>query len=142
MSNLDRHKKDLDRLVKHGDRLQASLYRDQLLAEAPDTLTSKERSLLDTLKKDLDLENVSFGSEYQQWYSEALEVISQILPNRVGDFVELYKYTRRKAIDAETYALSDFVIGIGVSVEGRPAFDRLAVATSKFHQQTLILESA
>ena len=37
------------------------------------------------------IENSNFQLCYQKWYTESLEVIKQIIPNRKKDFIKLYK---------------------------------------------------
>jgi len=104
-SNLDRYKKDLEALSTKGAKLLFAL-----LAAT----TDKER-----LKKVLKIEDEesfkkfikelpSLESEYQVWYSEAKDLIKQILPDRLNDFVSHYEKPKsRKRITYESYRIED-----------------------------------
>ncbi|MBQ3524381.1 MAG: hypothetical protein IJA43_08020 [Clostridia bacterium] len=48
-----------------------------------------------------------FISNYEKWYSKALPIIKQLLPDRVDDFVLLYRNEKRKKLDVSTYTISD-----------------------------------
>jgi hypothetical protein len=90
-------KKDADRLVAQGDILYFSLL-DEVGKLAEDT-----KKML----KEKGLELPKFTSDYDTWYSEALQVIKQILPDRLADFVKQYKDEKRKQIDFLTYGVSE-----------------------------------
>jgi hypothetical protein len=49
------------------------------------------------------LSKPNFSQEYQGWYSPALRVVAQVLPDRLDEFTGLYRYERRKQLDVETY---------------------------------------
>jgi hypothetical protein len=128
-SNLARYKTDLEKLVKKADLLYFSLLKELDMGD-------------DKVKKMLaEAQLPSFAKEYDRWYSEALEVIKQILPDRVDDFRQLYKNERRRDIDNSTYTISDFLTGITVSRGFETVVDRTAVVP-KFQQQQNILKSA
>ncbi|WP_081809750.1 hypothetical protein [Amycolatopsis keratiniphila] len=119
-------KRDLDRLIKQGERLQASL----VVAEYPEEA-----------KRFKDVKLPIFAIDYQSWYSEALAVVSQLLPARVSDFVAYYKPARaRKNLDAENYTISDALMGLTSSFGGDTRADRKA-AIPKLTQQVKILDS-
>lgn len=48
-----------------------------------------------------------FLVNYEVWYTKALAVIKQITPDRVQDFALLYSNPKRKALDVDTYCISD-----------------------------------
>lgn len=54
-----------------------------------------------------------FISNYEIWYTQALYVIKQLIPDRLNDFVLLYKNDKRKQLDASTYTISDALRAIG-----------------------------
>src|SRR5690349_8013672 len=58
----------------------------------------------------------SFKDEYQTWYSEALAVIRQVLPDRLDDFRRHYhKPKLRKDITFENYHIEDYLQGLQVT---------------------------
>ncbi len=44
---------------------------------------------------------------YEGWYSKALAVVTQLIPNRVEDFSLLYSNSKRKELMYSTYTISD-----------------------------------
>lgn len=90
-------------------------------------------------------EGTTFSAvEYQRWYTSALSVVGQLLPDRLSEFEALYKLEKRKTIDCSTYTISDFMLGLSIThtVTGRPIFDQTAVFLTKLKQQVAILTSA
>lgn len=83
----------------------------------------------------------SFESGYEAWYSEALRVVKQILPDRYDDFIRQYKVDKRKEIDVVSYGISDYLLGIQTSRGGSVIASRSA-ALPKFQQQQAILKAA
>jgi uncharacterized protein YukE len=122
-TNLDAVKTQLDSLIKHG----VDLLQDLLEASKK----SKQKKA-----------GYKFGSEYQRWYSESLEVVRQLIPNRLQDFRDLYKRDKRKDITYESYTISDYHLNMVVSRGGDPLFNTHTAAFLKFQQQVLILQSA
>jgi hypothetical protein len=83
-----------------------------------------------------------FNETYEAWYSEALALIRQTLPDRVGNFVSLYEKPKgRKNIENGNYVMQDFLQGLTVS-----QYDRVVVALSaalpQYQQQLAILKAA
>lgn len=52
-----------------------------------------------------------FLSNYEIWFSKALLVVKQILPERYSDFYSLYRNDKRREITWQNYTLSDAVQG-------------------------------
>jgi len=141
-TNLEKYKQDLRRLIDDGDQLlmaiQAEFLRDDFHNEL-------KRVLKDEKKVSQYLEKLpSFSSGYQTWYSEALILLKQLLPNRISDFVKLYEKptTNRKNITCENYVIEDALQGICITrgwekekVVGPDA------AISRFTQQINIIKS-
>lgn len=101
-SNIDLMKDELKELRERGHHLYLSML-------------DNVRGLPDELKEDLkkkEIELPNFNRHYDSWYSEALVVIKQILPDRVDDFVKQYKQEKRKEIDFLTYSISDYILGV------------------------------
>ena len=116
-SNLEKFRSDLVRLIEDGNILMKSF-------------------------RDAKNKHVEMASNYQQWYTEAHAVVRQLIPDRLDDFVRMYKRDKRKDIDAETYTIGDFLIGISVSRGLDVLFDGPSVAGSKLYQQIMIVKSA
>lgn len=85
-----------------------------------------------------------FGQEYQAWYSPALRVVEQVLPDRLEEFRLLYRWDRRKQMDVETYSIADYIMGLTVTNTfiGAEAFNSHLVAMQKLGQQVDILRTA
>lgn len=75
--------------------------------------------------------------QYQTWYSKALPVIRQLLPERYAEFQEQYKVEKRKELTYLTYAISDYLVGITIA-----SIDPWTAFFTRFHHQITILESA
>ena len=119
-TNLERYRKDIGKLIKEGNRLFSDI--------------SKNRD-----------EATVFHSGYQRWYTEAQEVIKQILPNRHEEFSLLYNgEAKKKSFDASTYAIKDWLLGIRSSINkysGEKQFEDFGAMLMRFQNQVLILES-
>ena len=84
----------------------------------------------------------SFKDDYQSWYSEALVLLRQLLPDRVADFVRHYEKPKgRKAIDYENYRIEDYLQGLRVTRGGEVVVDTSA-AVPQFQQQVSMVEAA
>jgi hypothetical protein len=148
---------ELDRLVEEGDAL---LYSVRIRnADDPDErkrvesrLKKEEAAARKKAKGKNEPPPVSvielikaknFGAEYQAWYSKALRVIEQLLPDRYQEFRELYRLDKRpKELDVTTYAVSDYIHGTVVSRGGIRRFDPLSIGMRKFKDQIDILASS
>ena len=91
--------------------------------------------------KEMDVELPNFRAEYDTWYSEALAVIKQVLPDRLADFVKQYKDEKRKEVDFLTYGIADYFLGLRTKRGGEVIADGSA-AISKMQIQNSILEAA
>lgn len=139
-TNLDRFKTDLASLIKRGDQLLwAMVYScdkaacEQAMKEAHgDKAASKIEELPD------------FNAVYQSWYSEALALLRQVLPDRVDDFVRHYQKPKgRKSIDYENYRIEDYLQDLRVTrgYQKETVVDRSA-ALPQFQQQLAIVHAA
>jgi hypothetical protein len=130
-SNLDRYENEINNLVKRAAALSVVMH--------------KETSSSDKLKVvGLDEEEVkkihSFASSYEQWYSEALALISQLLPDRKDDFQAFYRpRIARKEINSSNYTISDYLRGIETS-RGYEKLTRTNAALMPMLQQLNIVE--
>lgn len=132
-SNLSKYMNDLQSLIDKGHLLY---FRMALDLDIGDDKSKKDLKALAKKKK-----LPSFKEEYETWYSEAQRVIKQIIPDRLNDFVKLYKEEKRKEITFLSYTISDYMIGLRTSRAGETVADGTA-AFPKFKQQLNILESA
>jgi len=131
-TNLDRYRKDLDRLLQTGTVLAEALYYMCNPEEFEEIIKKhhgdKTKEYLKKLPK--------FGTAYQTWYSEAKSLIRQLLPDRLNDFVGHYETPKaRKVLDYTNYRIEDCLIGL---VSGNVRQDG---AINHFQQQIEILRS-
>jgi len=141
-SNLDKYKKDLKELIDFGARLEFAMENaflpDQFRENFEKALGGKKK--FNEFKKKLPL----FTEKYQVWYSEALVVLKQLLPDRLPDFVKLYEKPKavRKSIDHGNYVIEDAMIGLSVT---RGVLQEKIVgpdaAIPRFQQQLNIVKS-
>jgi hypothetical protein len=108
MSNLDRMRTDLGRLIVEGHQLLVRMMFDL----DPDAVAKTRKQTEDQLKKELP----AFDNNYQRWYSESLAMLSVLLPDRVADFKAHYQLPRApKELSYSTYTISDYLKGITVT---------------------------
>lgn len=131
MSNLSKIETDLNKLMDKGIELHLGMLNDlQLLNKLP----NKD----EVLKK---YKIIDFSRNYELWYSEALLVIKQLIPDRLIDFKNLYKNDKRKQLDYTNYTVSDYLINV-VRKIGEQVIVSPEAAYKKFLQQLDILSSA
>jgi len=110
---IDKYKEDLADLIKRGDDLFWAMYNAENPSDFKKQLTEQfgdEEAA--KVVKGLPV----FADKYQGWYSEALTLIEQIMPQRVDDFKDYYKPIRpRKALEYGTYTVSDYLEGTRVT---------------------------
>ena len=101
-SKFDSMKTELDSLILKGNLLYYAMFDDT-------------QGLSEELEKQLKESKVklpNFKTEYDSWYSEALIIIKQLLPDRLADFIKQYKDEKRKDIDRPTYGIADYLLGL------------------------------
>jgi hypothetical protein len=109
MTNLDRMRKDIDRLTSEGNQLLLRMVFDLF----PNEVTKARGKEKDELKKLLP----AFNENYQRWYSEALAMLSVVLPDRVADFKAYYQLPKPpKELVSTTYTISDYLRGTTVTI--------------------------
>lgn len=129
MSWGERYKKDIDRLTAKG----------QLLSLAMDV------EFRPGLKAKISKEQVaalpSVISDYEKWYSEALALVVQLLPDRAEDFRSYYRpKSVRRDITPANYTMSDYLRGLSGTRGTATVFDGSA-AVLPMHQQANIVEA-
>lgn len=145
-SNLDRYKKDLEKLIQRGEYLEFALRyefgteseREQILEQLQKKAKKRKNSGgVQATTQSSSTDASTFRGGYQEWYSEAREVIKQILPDRLDDFVRYYERPkRRKELTFENYTIEDCLQGLK---NGRLGPGR---GVGLFRQQRNILKSA
>ncbi len=139
--NIERYKKDLDKLISDGGALLNAMH----LECYPEEFEEQVKKVLKG-KKFIEFKKKlpSFKEKYQIWYSEALAIIKLLLPDRVDDFIKLYeKPKNRKEIKYGNYVIEDYLQGLTVT----RGWDQEKIvgpeaAIPQFQQQLKILESA
>ncbi len=140
-SNLDRYKKDFERLR-----------RDAILIEQSFTYLcygkEYEAAVLKSCEGDKKAAKVhldglpNFDASYQSWYSESLVVIKQLLPDRLADFVRHYEKPKgRKDIDFENYRIEDALQGLQITRGETLVVADAKAAVPHLKQQVAILDS-
>ncbi len=133
-SNLEKYKKDLDDLANRGENLLNAM-KAKFLPE-----TSQKR-LKKSFKDEKEVQLQSFISDYQTWYSEVLVLLKQLLPDRVDDFVRLYKKPEtREIVTFENYVIEDALVGLHAGKRGEEIAGPKD-AIPRFRQQLSILKS-
>lgn len=141
-SNLEKYKKDLNRLIHEGELLYYALIFDHLPKEK-EKFKKKHKEKFKEIQNQIPL----FSEKYQTWYSEALECIRQLLPSRLDDFISYYKPTvKRKKDDItyENYTISDCLNGLYITRTSGLQKEKVVgpeAAIPKFRQQLKIVES-
>ncbi len=98
----------------------------------------KGRKKSESSKEDVGYVNIS----YQEWYTKALPVVRQLLPERYAEFQELYRNEKRKEITYLTYTISDYLFGISIKRGIEEVVNPLNAFVLKFQHQITILMSA
>lgn len=137
--NLERFKKDLKRLIDEGNQLLMAMRFEFFRGDFENEL---KRDLKDKKKVSEYIKKLpSFRDGYQTWYSEALILLKQILPERVSDFIKLYEKPKtRKDITSENYVIEDALHGLLVTDDWERVIGAKA-AILKFIQQLNIVKS-
>lgn len=136
--NIERFKKDLNDLKYRGMLLECSMIKNvkgekelkEALAGAP------EEQVTELLGKIPE-----FRTAYEAWYSEAVSVIRQVLPDRLDDFKAQYEKPKtRKDVHYGNYVISDYMIGYRVTrYGGTEIVVDSSAAIPKLQHQTAIL---
>ena len=123
--------KELDELLRQGNLIYYSMANE---------LNKLPKEIFKSLEKEgIDLPKVE--EEYDTWYSEALLVVKQIIPDRLDDFTTQYRDTKRKKVDYLTYGISDYLLGLKTT-RGLDVVVDTTAAIPKMQNQLSILTSA
>lgn len=138
-ANVERFKKDLDRLIDQGKMLDLAMVKEvsekDFLAQIHNQLGKAKAEALIKILPD-------FKSTYESWYSESLALLRQLLPDRIEDFVSLYQKPKgRKSVQYGNYVMQDYMQGLRVTLGGTVKVDDSA-AIPQYRQQVAILKAA
>lgn len=130
--DIEKYRKDLKALIKTGENLQRGMA-IQIDPELKETFS----------KGEVDWETVpNFHNNYQQWYSEAHRLVSQLLPDRLSDFEALYRpQSHRKSLTNENYTILDYLKSLVIRDSFKKVIVGPRVAWELFHQQLNIIRS-
>lgn len=139
-SNIERFKADLEALIVKGNALDLAMQNACFPTELRAQLTPRLKGETDDFIKGLP----NFEAQYQRWYSEAIALLRQLLPDRVADFCRHYEKPKtRKEITYENYRIEDYLQGLKVT---RGAYKEKVVgqdaAIPQFRQQLAIVKAA
>ena len=138
ISNIEKYKKDLEKLIDKGQVLFLSLQKESY----PDDFENLYKPIYKEKYGSLLKKIVRFSSEYQIWYSETLVLLKQLLPDRVSDFVRLYEKPKgRKTIEYGNYVIEDCLQNLVVTHSWGDRKVGPEAAVSQFEQQLNILKS-
>jgi hypothetical protein len=130
-SKFDELKKEVAALSAQGDLLYFGL------RKALKQMSAEELALVEKHKTVFP----DFGSSYDAWYSEAIRLVKQILPDRFADFTRQYRDEKRKEVNYLTYGIADALMGLTTKQFGEVIADANAVLP-KVATQIAILKSA
>lgn len=140
-TNLTKYKEDLKKLIIQGSNLMNAMQYETHPAEVVKQLENfgKNKEEIGEILKKLP----NFRETYQEWYSESLILIKQLLPDRLADFIKLYEKPKtRKGIEYGNYVIEDYLQGMTVT---RGHYKEKVVgpdaALTQYRQQLNILKS-
>ena len=131
--NKKKFENELDTLIRKGELLDLALQYENRKKEYEKAIGKDE---LDKLP--------NFKADYQSWYSEALALTKQVLPDRLKDFISHYEYSRvRKDITHENYMIRDYLQGL----QRTGGYPKIVIvdgtsAIPEFEQQLNIVKAA
>lgn len=140
-SNIQRYEADLRKLIERGEGIRKGLL---VAAYGHEALV---KDLLKEFKDDKEkvkdyLKDIpSFGYSYQEWYSEAQQLVKLMLPDRLLDFVGHYQTPKnRKEVDYSNYRIEDALQGLRATLRGEVKVDAKA-AVPHLDQQLAIVRA-
>jgi hypothetical protein len=139
--NVERFKNDLDHLIRDGvaleDAMSYEVAKDEVLRQAREAFQNDETQVEYWVNSLPD-----FKKHYEKWYSESLEVLRQLLPERVSNFISFYEKPKgRKEISYGNYVIQDYLQDLYVTRLGAKDVTPSA-ALPQYKQQLAILKAA
>lgn len=125
----ERYKRDIERLSTLGGKLALALQLEgDPRSKTIHPFTNEELKSLPDVR-----------SSYQGWYSEALALVSQMIPERVDDFRSYYApKTTRKDILYSNYTMSDYLRGTTIRRGGDVIVGPSAANAAMYQQFNII----
>lgn len=113
-SNIEKYKKEVETLISEGMQLLGAMQYSVFPKETKNQFVKLLKGEDDAVLIINKLPN--FTDKYQLWYSEALVLIKQLLPDRLADFIKFYERSKtRKEITPANYVIEDFLQGINIT---------------------------
>jgi len=140
----DKIREEISDLLTRGVEIHSAEWKKETDDKIPAKKTaSKTTKKVQSEEAKTEKQVFSLPQAYQAWYTKALPVVKQILPDRYADFVEQYKLDKRKDITYLTYTISDYLIGLRITRgwEKENVVNAFGAFSSKFEKQLTILSS-
>jgi hypothetical protein len=140
MKNIEKYKSELTALIDKGDKLDISMKYECF----PDNIEKQIKAAVKDEKKAKGYISkiLPFRKDYQSWYSEALVLIKQLLPDRLSDFIKLYEKPKtRKSIEYGNYVIEDYLQNLSVTSPWGEKKVGPEAALHQFEQQLNIVKS-
>lgn len=133
MSRLDQLKKEIAGLLAQASRISCAW----VVKCDPERIKKRNPELLKTYA------GFKLSEEYQRWYTKALAVVKQLLPDRKDDFIGYYQYRGRVTKDnlVLSFRISDAMNGATLS-RGGDLLVSLSTCYTYFESQCAILKAA
>ena len=116
--------------------------KEKIKVEIANLIKGGEKILSNELKHREDRKSdsplPSIPNEYQVWYTLTLPIVKQLAPERYEEFLLQYQGAPRKEINALTYTISDYLLGLN----NEELFDGFQIFFAKLYRQVSILKSA
>lgn len=97
--------------------------------------------LSDFINDEKENKIASLRRRYQVWYTKALIVVKEIIPDRYAEFIECYSCSKRKEITYSNFSMNDYLLGICISRGGTKLFDPRSAGLIRFATQLDIIKS-
>jgi hypothetical protein len=137
ISNLEKYKVELEKLIDHGELLLASINFEC----NPKKATAYNKFFINFYGRNVSTRPV-FKEQYQSWYSESLVLVKQLLPDRLQNFISYYeKPKNRKDLNRGSYVIEDYLQGTIVPLNDWTMQSDSSAAIPQFEQQLNIIRS-
>ncbi|MEG1506547.1 MAG: hypothetical protein RR201_02185 [Malacoplasma sp.] len=84
---------------------------------------------------------LKLGQKYQSWYTIANITVKELVPTRYDDFIECYKCSKRKEISFSNFTMSDYLVGISISLGDTILFKPKTAGLIRFKMQLDIIKA-
>lgn len=140
MNNLEKYRAELRTLISLSDEMLGEFVSRRKQKASPPSFDEGEVVIRREDK------GGKFEGTYQRWYTEALVVVKQLIPDRALEFRQLYEADpKRKQVHVLNFAIQDWLVGARASTNMMTQdrhFDDFASVLMRFNAQVDILRSA